>query len=167
MDSVRIDKWLWAARFFKTRALASKACDIGRILSNGVRAKPARDVRVGDLCKLKMKAACFRSRFSNSAKCADPPPWRKRSIAKPIPAAKPASSSQKSAKPCSNTPHCPSAGLPSAIGGALFSFEVGGSRRPASASLQFRKSTPAVSGPFLQSLPAAHSRQSDRPPCRP
>ena len=38
---MRIDKWLWAARFFKTRALASKACDIGRILSKGVRAKPA------------------------------------------------------------------------------------------------------------------------------
>ena len=48
MDSVRIDKWLWAARFFKTRALASRACDIGRIQSNGVRAKPARDVRAGD-----------------------------------------------------------------------------------------------------------------------
>jgi len=48
MASVRIDKWLWAARFFKTRALASKACDLGRIASNGVQAKPAREVRVGD-----------------------------------------------------------------------------------------------------------------------
>ena len=35
MTSVRIDKWLWAARFFKTRALASKACDLGRITANG------------------------------------------------------------------------------------------------------------------------------------
>jgi len=49
MTSVRMDKWLWAARFFKTRALASKACDLGRIRSNGVEAKPARDVRVGDM----------------------------------------------------------------------------------------------------------------------
>jgi ribosome-associated heat shock protein Hsp15 len=48
MSNVRIDKWLWAARFFKTRALASKACDLGRIHSNGIKAKPARDVRVGD-----------------------------------------------------------------------------------------------------------------------
>jgi len=49
MVSVRIDKWLWAARFFRTRALAQKACDLGRIHSNGIQAKPAREVRVGDL----------------------------------------------------------------------------------------------------------------------
>ena len=52
MTSVRIDKWLWAARFFKTRALASKACDIGRILSNSITAKPARDVRIGDMLQI-------------------------------------------------------------------------------------------------------------------
>jgi ribosome-associated heat shock protein Hsp15 len=49
MASVRIDKWLWAARFFKTRAQATKACDLGRIHSNGIQAKPAREVRVGDM----------------------------------------------------------------------------------------------------------------------
>lgn len=48
MTSVRIDKWLWAARFFKTRALAQKACELGRIHSNGIQAKRAREVRVGD-----------------------------------------------------------------------------------------------------------------------
>lgn len=48
MTGIRIDKWLWAARFFKTRALASHACDLGRIQSNGQPAKPARDVRPGD-----------------------------------------------------------------------------------------------------------------------
>jgi ribosome-associated heat shock protein Hsp15 len=48
---IRIDKWMWAARFFKTRAQASRACDIGRIECNGMRAKPAREVRAGDrLC---------------------------------------------------------------------------------------------------------------------
>jgi ribosome-associated heat shock protein Hsp15 len=52
MDSVRIDKWLWAARFFKTRALASKACEIGRVLSNGVRSKPSRIVKLGDRLRI-------------------------------------------------------------------------------------------------------------------
>jgi ribosome-associated heat shock protein Hsp15 len=50
---MRLDKWLWAARFFKTRAFASKACDLGRIESNGVPAKPAREVRLGDLLQVK------------------------------------------------------------------------------------------------------------------
>jgi ribosome-associated heat shock protein Hsp15 len=48
MDGLRIDKWLWAARFFKTRALAARSCELGRIQSNGIAAKPAREVRVGD-----------------------------------------------------------------------------------------------------------------------
>lgn len=48
MTGVRMDIWLWAARFFKTRPLAKKACELGRILSNGQPAKAAREVRVGD-----------------------------------------------------------------------------------------------------------------------
>jgi ribosome-associated heat shock protein Hsp15 len=52
MTPVRMDKWLWAARFFKTRSLAAKACDLGRIQSNGQPAKPARDVRVGDMLRV-------------------------------------------------------------------------------------------------------------------
>jgi ribosome-associated heat shock protein Hsp15 len=59
MDSLRIDKWLWAARFFKTRALASKACDLGRILSNGHEAKPSREVRVGDHLVVKNEGGDF------------------------------------------------------------------------------------------------------------
>jgi ribosome-associated heat shock protein Hsp15 len=59
MDGLRIDKWLWAARFFKTRALASRACDIGRIQSNGVRAKPARDVRIGDRLHIENEGGVF------------------------------------------------------------------------------------------------------------
>jgi ribosome-associated heat shock protein Hsp15 len=49
MTSVRMDKWLWAARFFKTRTLAAKACELGRVQSNGQPAKAAREVRVGDM----------------------------------------------------------------------------------------------------------------------
>jgi ribosome-associated heat shock protein Hsp15 len=48
MTGVRMDAWLWGARFFKTRTLAKKACDLGRIVSNGQAAKAAREVRVGD-----------------------------------------------------------------------------------------------------------------------
>jgi ribosome-associated heat shock protein Hsp15 len=48
MDSVRLDIWLWAARFFKTRSLAKRACELGRIRANGQPAKPAREVRIGD-----------------------------------------------------------------------------------------------------------------------
>jgi ribosome-associated heat shock protein Hsp15 len=52
MPSVRIDKWLWAARFFKTRSLAARACELGRVQSNGQPAKPAREVRVGDMVRV-------------------------------------------------------------------------------------------------------------------
>ena len=49
---MRIDKWLWAARFFKTRALAARACELGRIQSNGQPAKAAREVRIGDMLRV-------------------------------------------------------------------------------------------------------------------
>lgn len=48
MDKLRIDKWLWAARFFKTRSLASQAVEGGRVRLNGERAKPSKEVRPGD-----------------------------------------------------------------------------------------------------------------------
>ena len=54
-----MDKWLWAARFFKTRALSARACDLGRILSNGQLAKASRDVRVGDLLQIKNDGGDF------------------------------------------------------------------------------------------------------------
>jgi len=51
-DSLRVDKWLWAARFFKTRSLAAAACAGGKVDVNDGAAKPARLVRVGDLLRL-------------------------------------------------------------------------------------------------------------------
>jgi ribosome-associated heat shock protein Hsp15 len=56
---VRIDKWLWAARFFKTRALASHACELGRIESNGQPAKPSREIKIGDLLAIKNDSGDF------------------------------------------------------------------------------------------------------------
>jgi ribosome-associated heat shock protein Hsp15 len=56
---MRIDKWLWAARFFKTRNLASHACELGRIGSNGQPCKPSRDIKVGDLLQVKNDSGDF------------------------------------------------------------------------------------------------------------
>jgi len=59
MTGVRMDKWLWAARFFKTRSLAVRACELGRIQWNGQSAKPAREVRLGDLLQVKNDGGDF------------------------------------------------------------------------------------------------------------
>ena len=59
MASVRMDKWLWAARFFKTRALAARACVLGRIQSNGQPAKAAREVRIGDMLQVTNQGGDF------------------------------------------------------------------------------------------------------------
>ena len=54
-DGVRIDKWLWAARFFKTRAAATEAVQGGRVRLNGERVKPAKDVRPGDQIEVRIE----------------------------------------------------------------------------------------------------------------
>jgi ribosome-associated heat shock protein Hsp15 len=56
---VRMDKWLWAARFFKSRALAARACELGRIESSGQGVKASREVRVGDRLKVKNDSGDF------------------------------------------------------------------------------------------------------------
>ena len=59
LTGVRIDKWLWAARFFKTRTLAARACELGRIASHGQPAKASREVRAGDLLQVKNDSGDF------------------------------------------------------------------------------------------------------------
>jgi ribosome-associated heat shock protein Hsp15 len=59
MTGVRIDKWLWAARFFKTRSIAARVCELGRIQSNGQPAKPAHPVKLGDRLEIKTDGGIF------------------------------------------------------------------------------------------------------------
>ena len=54
-----MDKWLWAARFFKTRSLAGRACELGRIEANGQTAKAAREVHAGDMLRVKNESGEF------------------------------------------------------------------------------------------------------------
>jgi ribosome-associated heat shock protein Hsp15 len=59
MTGVRLDKWLWAARFFKTRSLAAKACELGRIDVGGQPARPSRELRPGDSLTVKNDSGIF------------------------------------------------------------------------------------------------------------
>ena len=59
MTGVRIDKWLWAARFYKSRSLAARACELGRVETQGQRVKAAREVRVGDMLLVKNDSGDF------------------------------------------------------------------------------------------------------------
>lgn len=56
---MRVDKWLWAARFFKTRAQASKACELGRVEMQQQRIKPSRELRAGDFLKIRTEAGDY------------------------------------------------------------------------------------------------------------
>jgi len=59
MTGTRIDKWLWAARFFKTRTLAARACELSRVEANHQSVKPAREVRVGDFLQIRTAGGDF------------------------------------------------------------------------------------------------------------
>ncbi len=56
---MRIDKWLWAARFFKTRSLAIKSCELGRIQLNNQEVKPAKEIKPGDILQIKNDSGDF------------------------------------------------------------------------------------------------------------
>lgn len=59
MESLRVDKWLWAARFFKTRGLAARACELGRVQWGEQAIKPAREVRAGDRLRVRTEGGEF------------------------------------------------------------------------------------------------------------
>ncbi|HTC32251.1 MAG TPA: RNA-binding S4 domain-containing protein [Bryobacteraceae bacterium] len=71
---MRIDKWLWAARFFKTRTLAAKACELGRVTANGQSVKPAREVYVGDLLLVKNESGDFQVKVQALSEIRGPAP---------------------------------------------------------------------------------------------
>lgn len=59
MDEVRIDKWLWAVRIFKTRTIASEACKKGRVMIGDVAVKPSRNIRVGEIIEVRKPPVTF------------------------------------------------------------------------------------------------------------
>ena len=125
MDAVRIDKWLWAARFFKTRTLASRACDLGRIESNGLRAKPAREVRAGDKLVIQNEGGRFEVDVLAVSEIRGPA-----SVAQTLYRETDASRDARlqvaaERKAMQQFVHSPREGPPSATGAALFSFADG------------------------------------------
>ncbi len=62
MDNVRIDKWLWAARFFKTRSLATDAVEGGRVKLHDERIKPARNIKPGDMLRVENESGTYELR---------------------------------------------------------------------------------------------------------
>lgn len=63
MAEARIDKWMWAARIFKTRTIAAEACKKGRVCINGAQAKPARMIKVGDVIQVKSRPLLIRLKY--------------------------------------------------------------------------------------------------------
>jgi ribosome-associated heat shock protein Hsp15 len=72
--TVRIDKWLWAARFFKTRSLASRACELGRVRANGQPVKPARGVQIGEMLEVKNESGEFQIEILGLSEMRGPAP---------------------------------------------------------------------------------------------
>jgi len=74
MTGVRIDKWLWAARFYKTRSLAAKACELGRVQSHNQPVKAAREVHAGDMLAIKNDSGDFEVKVLEVSEVRGPAP---------------------------------------------------------------------------------------------
>jgi len=122
MTSVRIDKWLWAARFFKTRALASKACDLGRIHSNGHEAKPAREVRLGDQLVVRNEGGEFQIEVLLLSEMRGPAAVAQTLYRENEASIAARASWPRSAKRCASLRPFQNAAPPSATGGASYQF---------------------------------------------
>jgi ribosome-associated heat shock protein Hsp15 len=72
MTGMRLDKWLWAARFFKTRTLAAKACELGRIEANHQPARSSREVRVGDRLSVRTEGGDFEVEVQGLSEAREP-----------------------------------------------------------------------------------------------
>ncbi|SDB95537.1 RNA-binding S4 domain-containing protein [Williamwhitmania taraxaci] len=66
VDEVRIDKWLWSVRVYKTRSEAAEACKKGRVKVNGMEAKPSRDVRINDIITIRKSPVVYTFRVIGS-----------------------------------------------------------------------------------------------------
>lgn len=78
MDKIRLDKWLWAARFYKTRSLAVQEIGKGRVLVNGQPAKPAREVAMGDLVSVRKEGPPLEVRVCGISSVRGPAPAARR-----------------------------------------------------------------------------------------
>lgn len=98
LASIRIDKWLWAARFFKTRSLAQEAVELGRVRLAGQRLKPSRDVKPGDRLTVERGEERFEIFVEKISAVRGPPLWRRRFIGKRMSLGKSGSVPPKCAK---------------------------------------------------------------------
>ena len=125
MTGVRMDIWLWAARFFKTRPLAKRACELGRILSNGQIAKAAREVRVGDRLRITNDGGDFQVEVLLLSEVRGPGARSlRRSTGNPTRAGSCARRSPPSGRRCGNLKCCRRGGRRNATGGTSSSSGV-------------------------------------------
>src|SRR3546814_2251934 len=73
-ENIRLDKWLWAARFYKTRSLAAQEIGKGRVVVNGQPSKPARDIAVGDLVSIRRDQSTTEVRVQGLSRVRGPAP---------------------------------------------------------------------------------------------
>jgi ribosome-associated heat shock protein Hsp15 len=112
--AMRLDKWLWAARFFKTRALAQKHIELGRVLVNGAKVKNSKNISAGDTLDLTLNSLPTKSKCSRSTTSAAPRPKPASFTKKTCKPPNCASSKNCSIKPVAPAPPIPTGGRPSA-----------------------------------------------------